>query len=319
MPIDVSDHAGAISDPPGAGERTRAPMPMIVGVGRSGTTLLRLMLDAHPELALPPETGFIVKAARLTGAGGALREDFFRVVTESSTWPDFHLDRRELEEAVEAIDPFTVADGIRCFYRLYAHRFGKSRVGDKTPVYCLHIGTLARLLPEAHFIHIIRDGRDVAVSVRGLWFSPGSTMEELATDWVTRIEAARVQAPRCPHYLEIRYERLVAEPDVVLDALCAYLGLAPSTEMQRYYLRSAARLQEHEGRYLPDGRTFVSKEQRLSQQRLVRHPPDRSRVGRWRGELTAEEARRFESVAGRLLLTLGYPLSDERPPRTHHQ
>ena len=63
-------------------------MPIIVGVGRSGTTLLRLMLDAHPALAIPPETGFLEPVTRLSVGGEAAREVFFQTVTGVPHWPD---------------------------------------------------------------------------------------------------------------------------------------------------------------------------------------------------------------------------------------
>src|SRR3954452_10016225 len=90
------------------------PMPMIVGSPRSGTTLLRFMLDAHPELAIPPETGFLTQAARLALMS---REEVFETVTafppECPTWEDFGLPAERYRAALEALEPFTPADGVR--------------------------------------------------------------------------------------------------------------------------------------------------------------------------------------------------------------
>ena len=96
-------------------------MPFIVGVGRSGTTLLRLMLDAHPDLCIPPETGFIPAAA------GGSRDQFFKIISQFETWKDFDLAEDEFLAALRCIEPFVLADGVRAFYRLYALRLGKSR------------------------------------------------------------------------------------------------------------------------------------------------------------------------------------------------
>lgn len=289
-------------------DRSQPPMPIIVGVGRSGTTLLRFMLDAHSRLAIPPETGFLVPAADLKGQEEELRQALYRTISEAETWDDFHLSREELANTLEAITPFSVTEGLRAFYRLYARRFGKSRWGEKTPMYCLHMSAIARLLPEAHFIHVIRDGRDVALSVRGLWFAPGDSIEALAADWRDRIRTAREEGQHCRRYLEVRYEELVADPRAVLRRICDYLELPYESEMEAYYRRAPERLQEHETRYGRDGRVIVTKEQRLHNQRFTKHPPDTSRVFRWRREMSGDECERFERVAGDLLGELGYEL-----------
>ncbi|HKO60953.1 MAG TPA: sulfotransferase, partial [Pyrinomonadaceae bacterium] len=139
------------------------PVPFIVGVPRSGTTLLRLMCDAHPDLSVPPEMGFMPAVARLHSEARPARSAFLRAVTGLPSWQDANIDRAEFEAAVSAVEPFHVSEAIRTFYRTYARRFGKSRWGDKTPAYCLHMRDIERILPEARFIHIIRDGRDVGL------------------------------------------------------------------------------------------------------------------------------------------------------------
>jgi hypothetical protein len=152
------------------------PMPIIVGSPRSRTTLLRFMLDSHPEVSIPPETGFLVLGSKLRGRGDKLRKKFFRgIITFSGkapAWPDFEISEESFRASLSEINPFIIPEGYRVFYRLYAERFGKFRWGDKTPLYCLELNTIRNILPEARFIHIIRDGRDAALSLRRMWFSP---------------------------------------------------------------------------------------------------------------------------------------------------
>lgn len=105
-------------------------MPFVVGVARSGTTLLRLMLDAHPDLAIPHETHFIPAVLREPQAG---REDFFRKLTEFPTWEDLKTPAERFRQELLRLEPFDVRDGLRAFYRLYAGLRGKSRWGDKSP------------------------------------------------------------------------------------------------------------------------------------------------------------------------------------------
>lgn len=282
------------------------PSPFIVGVGRSGTTLLRLMLDAHAELAIPPETHFIPALLALRSEGDLLRREFADIVTHVHSWPDFHISVETLGQALEAIRPFDVASGLRCFYRLYASRFCKPRWGDKTPIYSRHLCAIQQTLPEARFIHVIRDGRDVALSLRALWFGPGNDLEAQARDWVWRIRDTRQEAQSCNHYLEIRYETLVSEPRRVLERVCDFLELHYDPAMENYHLTASARLEELLDRYDIDGRVTVPKERRREIHTMTHLLPQTSRIGRWRTEMVNDERRRFEAIAGDMLRDLGY-------------
>lgn len=202
--------------------------------------------------------------------------------------------------------PFSLAEGYRSFYRTYAARFGKCRWGDKTPTYCHHMKTIEEVLPEAHFIHVIRDGRDVALSLRGMWFSPGPDMEAQAKHWTTCVTTARQQGARCRNYLEIRFEQLIQETAAVLMSVCEFIALPYSAEMLSYYVRARDRLAEHVDRVRPDGSLVVSHADRLRQQALTMQTPQASRVGSWKRRMSGEERSRFEAIAGELLHELGY-------------
>jgi hypothetical protein len=286
-------------------------MPVIVGVPRSGTTLLRIMLDAHSALAIPPETGFLPRLAALDGVAGDGRAAA-DAITGAETWPDFHLDATAFETEIARLAPCTPADVARTFYRMYASRFGKARWGDKTPTYGTEIDQIAGLLPEAHILHIIRDGRDVMLSVRGLWFRPGDTVEACAEDWARRLARTREIGHRLSRYLEVRYEALVTSPEATLETICGFLDLAFEPALLRYHERAGSRLDEHEARYAADGRLVISKAERRHNQRFVMEPPQPDRIGRWRQEATTDELRRFEAVAGEWLDRLGYVRGSRR-------
>jgi Sulfotransferase family len=238
-------------------------MPIIVGVPRSGTTVLRFMLDAHPMLTIPPETGFLVALARLAKAGDCNPHSLFTAITEqppeAPVWPDFQIPRDAFWQRLRALDNLTPADAARCFYRMYAERHGKPRFGEKTPLYGPHIADIASLLPEARFIHLIRDGRDVALSLRGLWFSPGDDIDTLAGWWRDAVVATRAQARACAHYLEVRYEELIREPRATLERICAFVDLAFDPRMLRYFETASQRLREHGERRDRDGRIIVAR------------------------------------------------------------
>jgi hypothetical protein len=294
-------------------------MPVIVGAPRSGTTLLRLMLDAHSTLAIPPETGFLALGPALAG-GADPRRTFFDSVTTfppgAPAWPDFGIPAADFRAALDRLDPFSAGEGCRAFYRLYASRFGKPRWGDKTPTYALHLATVAELLPEAHALHLIRDGRDVALSLRPLWFSPGHEIETLAEYWKRCLTAARRQSGACAGYLEVRFEDLVHHTEAELRRICRFLDLEFERGMLEYHVEAPARLAEHQERRRADGTVIVSREARLRQQALATRPPQPSRAGAWARAMTAGERERFEAVAGDLLDELGYTAAGERPERS---
>jgi len=279
------------------------PFPIVVGVPRSGTTLLRLMLDAHPQLAIPPETGFL--SAPQIAAGSTdpceIAEQITKFPFGAPAWQDFGIASNVFLASVQAL-PATAGlpEVLRLFYRLYAERHAKPRSGDKTPLYVTHMATVAAVLPEARFIHIVRDGRDVALSWSKTWFAPSRNLPELVGVWAAMIRQARSDAAGL-HYLEVRYEHLVREPERTLTAICRFIELDYCQEMLAYHTRSAERLQEHADRFATDGTLVVSHTQRLHQQWRTQFPPQHERIGAWKAEMSLAQAERCEQRAGGLL------------------
>ena len=285
------------------------PMPFIVGVPRSGTTLLRLMLDSHPQLTIPPETGFLTRPMswlKHVSPRTALFHTVTRIPFQSGPWRDFGLDAAEFHSALKEIQPFDASDGFRAFYRLYAQKQNKLRYGDKTPLYCQHLAKLEQILPEAHFIHIIRDGRDVALSLRSMWFAPGRDLQTLATYWGTLVQQTRNAGHRCQAYMEIRYEQLITDPEPALKLICDFLKLDFDSAMLHYWERSKERLREHKTRQGITGRVLVTQEERLRQQRLTQQPPQLNRISNWKNDMTPAEHAEFLRHAGAMLQTLHY-------------
>jgi hypothetical protein len=294
---------------PGSRSTEASPMPVIVGTGRCGTTLLRMMLDAHPDLAIPPETHFIPTLARMFEDQSKQLDDFLDVVGSFHTWQDFGVDVRALRAALDSTEPFSLTRALRTFYRLYADKFGKARWGDKTPMYFADMCLVQRALPEARFIHLIRDGRDVALSIKDLWFGPNS-IHDVAQWWVSRINQARSQVHDLGWYLEVKYEDLVRAPEQVLRGICDFIELPWYQGMLDYYERAAQRLEElrHDAP-THDRSGVLSAEDRVRIFSLVLKPPQAERLERWRTEMTAADREWFEGVAGPLLRELGYEIA----------
>jgi hypothetical protein len=286
---------------------SHAPAPFIIGVGRSGTTLLRLMLDAHPDLAIPGETHFLLDLLAQDD-NRSTRDWVFRTMTEAPTWPNLAVSESAFKGALDKVEPFSVPDAIRTFYRLYAQGHDKHRWGDKTPPYRNCMTDIQRLLPEAHFIHIIRDGRDAMRSYRGLWFGPGDDVEAQAHFWVDELRYARRQSAELQYYIEIKYEDLVITPAASLRRICDYLELPYHPRMLDYHKFAPARLAEHKRSFGPPEATPKDIEQFMTIYENTKMPPDPGRIGRWRNEMPDAERRIYEAIAGPLLREHGYEI-----------
>jgi len=295
-----------------------APAPFVVGVGRSGTTLLRMMLDAHPQLAIPPETHFLNPMIQASGRIRFTPRTASRAVVHDQRrrWKDFGLSEDDLRERFEAIERFNTADAIRAFYLLYANKHGKPRWGDKTPDYIRKMKKLQKTLPEARFIHVIRDGRDAGLSQNSRIAKRGKDpvpAREMARRWRKRIVKSRIDAEEVEHYLEVRYEDIVADTEAVLRRVCEHVELDYDPVMLRYYERAEERLQEMAGA-LPatKGRPEREAGERIAAHALTTKPPDPGRLQVWKQEMTEAENAEFEEAAGYLLDDLGYETATPR-------
>jgi hypothetical protein len=288
----------------------RLPAPFVVGVNRSGTTLLRMMLDAHPELTIPPETHFLPELIETAESGSATPETLLATITKQREWGDFGLGEDELLERFRAIEPLTAGAALRSFYEAYAARVGKPRWGEKTPIYVKSMRKIEGALPEARFVHVIRDGRDVALSIRDR-ATKDHPIDRIAERWVRRITRAREQAKRLAHYREIRYESLILETEPTLREVCDFYELPWDDAVLDYHQRSAERLEEMK-RELPDDgkRTTLSVELRMKTHARTTEKPDPRRVSRWRESMDRSDRELFESIAGPLLTELGYAVGD---------
>ena len=295
------------------------PAPFVVGVGRSGTTMLRLMLDTHPEMAVPPETHFVPSVIRACKRWRVTPETLLAAIRDDRNrrWGDMGIPDDEYLQRLRTIRPLNAADALRALYGLYAGRAGKARWGDKTPDYVKRMKMIGRILPEARFVHLIRDGRDVGLSLNTRLAKGGIKnpvpYATAAQRWQRQIGRAREHSRQLEHYLEIRYEDLVLRTEPTLRKVCQFIELDFDPAMLSYHERAEKRLTEL-ARDLParDGKPARPGEERLEAHALTREPPRRSRVGAWREKLSAEEVADFEAVADGLLSKLGYPVGERQ-------
>jgi len=275
-----------------------SPPLFVLGVSRSGTTLLRVVLDRSPGIAIPDESFFIPVLAR-RHRGEVDRRRFLDDVSRLSTPAAWGLSSADV--ATRLRPGMQTGAAIAAIFEAQAAKEGKPRWGDKTPMYMRHLRLLERLFPDAQYIHLIRDGRDAALSFLRMpegtftrtWAHPDSAAD-FACLWRTEVAAARELGQRVgsSRYLEVRYEGLVARPEDAVRRICEFASLLYEPAMLDY-----------------TGAVDVS--EKPHQQRLLQ--PLTPGVRDWRTQMTAEDVRAFESIAGDLLGQLGYEFSE--PPR----
>ncbi len=270
-----------------------APPLFVLGVRRSGTTLLRVILDRSQELAVPDESYFVPQLAD-RHSGTVDVDDFVDDLRRLPTLRDWGVPTEEVRARLRPGMPLGAA--VAAVYETYAARCGKARWGDKTPMYMAHLPLLERLFPQARYVHLIRDGRDACLSFlampRGIvtegWGHP-RTAAGFACQWRTEVEAAGALGRRVGgRYLEVRYEDLVSGPAPVVERICAFAGLAFEPGMLDYA-----------------GAVDVSA--KPHQQRLRQVPTPG--VRHWRDQMPAPDVAAFEAVAGDVLGGLGYEMA----------
>jgi hypothetical protein len=277
------------------------PYVFLVGCPRSGTTLLRRIGDAHPQLAIIGELHWLPRwwerRAGITPEGLVTRELLDNLLAE----PRFHKLDLPAERVAGLIGdgrPKHYANFVTELFDLHGQVRGKRFVGEKTPGYVRRLGTLSELWPHAKIVHLIRDGRDVALSLldrtrtsRAAWRLPSWEEDPVTTaalywEWNVRLgrEAGSLLEPE--RYCEVRYESLVGDPERECRRICTFLRVPYDDAMVRF----------HEGR--------TRSQPGLSAKRAWR--PVTVGLRSWRDQMAPGDIARFEAAAGRLLAELGY-------------
>lgn len=278
---------------------TAGPL-FVVGCARSGTTMLRKMLDAHPDLAIPPESHFITamwQVRRRYGHPGPV--DATRMVadvTRTFRFGEWGIPASAVERAVASLERPSFAGVIEAVFLAYSAEHGKARWGDKTPNYALDVALLAELFPAARFVHLVRDGRNVALSLLQVPWWP-NTLVEAAQVWSRWTGLARADGERLgsERYLEIKYESLVVDTDRELERICDFAGLAYDRAMLDYHARSS-------------GNGVTPSYHRNAQRAPVAGLRD------WTREMPKQDLALFEALAGGQLRSFGYDPAFAKPP-----
>jgi hypothetical protein len=275
----------------------------IVGCPRSGTTLLRWMLDHHPKMAVAPETHFGARYVRKRGRFGAeglpttrtaLLDDFCR----TQGFLQMSLDESVFRSRAGA-DPLDDWLPLRTALQDFAQVRNVSLVGEKTPSHALYLASIADAFPSAKFILLRRDPRAVVASWQSASWA-NQTDAEVAEIWRCYSRAMRVAmrelTGRC---LPVDYEELVTNPVRVLQSICGFLGTEFDSRMLSYSDRERT--------------TSTPAENRDNE--LTYKAPVASRIDAWRGSMPRGSLRRIEAICGDEMAICGHRRETSRGDR----
>jgi len=243
------------------------------GECRSGTTLLRVMFDAHSAIACGPETHFLVDD-KLRRYHHHFRGKWWKRA-------------KGYGYTTEDMDDL-VRDFVRGWFETYMLRRGKRRWADKTPQTIQVLPYVWELFPTAKFVHLIRDGRDVTCSILPQNWGP-NTVKDAARRWVECIEKGVAHRGDTERYMEVRYEDLATEPEREVRRVLDFIGEEFEPQMLEYHR------QDHD---MP-----ADTESSAAQ---VARPLYTTSIGRWKRDLGARDLKRLLKIAGPTLEFLGY-------------
>ena len=276
----------------------------IVGADRSGTTMLRLMLNQHAELLVPQETWFMIDLMNelpLTDPLTELQKQrAYELIVTHKRWSDLGIRDYDLAIGIETLAQPTLGALLETVFGQLLNRTTKRRWGDKTPEYVIEIARLHEVFPQAQFIHVIRDARDVCLSLlRKRW--RGTRTPNVARFWANYVHRGITAGRSLPDklYLEIHYESLVQNTVNTLGSVCEFLGVDFNPAMMFFYESANENI-------APWERDLHKK---------VMRPPCLDDVYRWRTESSMLQVMAVEALAGTVMDEVGQRKFFEGPAK----
>ncbi|WP_417588710.1 sulfotransferase family protein [Owenweeksia hongkongensis] len=285
----------------------------IIGNPRSGTSLFRLMLSNHPGMIVPPESGFMQwwhptyhNWTAEDTANEAYLNQFIKDLSSSKKIETWKIDFDSLKLRIQKVIPKNYAQLIAQVYLQYTADNGNKNIerwGDKNNYFIEHLDLLHEIYPQAQFLFIVRDGRDVACSYKAIKnlktesaYKPKLPydIKDIANEWVenhqTILKFSRALEPSQCHFL--KYEDLVFNPKAVLKEVTDFLKMEFSIEMLNY----------------PDTNRSNKTEplEMMDWKKKTLSEPDSSELGKYKKILSTREIQEFNKIAKPILNHFGY-------------
>lgn len=288
-----------------AREAGEVPPVFMFGFERSGTTLLSMIVGAHPDIAVPfSVTGMWYRYWDRIADYGHLRtrDDLVRMVADLLGEERIQLwdARFSRDEILADLEPGSFAAVVDRFHSAYARAKGKAHWAN------LDIATLDRMdsahawFPRARFIHIVRDGRDIALSHETMPYGAANVLEA-AEAWSHRLQVnLKMGAILGPaRYLVVRYEDLVLDTEPTLRRMCEFMGVPYAEQMMKYT--------EMVEEKVPEDRRWLWP--------ALDKPPVKDNAYRWKSRMGDAKRIVFEGAGREMLAELGYEVYESVPKR----
>ncbi len=278
------------------------PFFFVVGRPRSGTTLLRTLFDAHPNISFPPECQFIINLYPKYGSITKWRTTdilgFYDDLIQQWLFDTWKIDNDSLKNNLLKYEGTTTYGNIcKAVYLEYQSLFAKDEIkfiGDKNPGYAIYTRQLMKIFPEAKFIHIIRDYRDNFVSIKNVDFEvpiPSLVVQK----WKYFYKKFKKDSKHKPSvYRVLNYEKLACSPESEYGKLCDFLGIDYTDSVFDFHEKKDDILEQYPTGYINTYHTSLM--QKINT----------SKIGVWKKQLTDKQVKIMDLTAGRIAEESGY-------------
>lgn len=287
----------------GTQDMSALPLFFIIGRPRSGTTLLRLLFEAHPHVLIPPECPFIIQLYKKYGSVTEWGNESIRAFTED-IWRQRYFDKWNVGRQ-ELLNHLKKGKGENTFQEMvkrvnlaYRSVYDKSAIlllGDKNPAYALYGQRLLKLFPDAKIVHLVRDYRDNYLSLTDVNFEV-PIVPLVVYRWKFALRRMWKLIDRYPgSVFSLRYEDLVGDPEEKVKELCAFLGIRFDPRVIEFYTKRPEVEELYRG-----------SEDLMTVHKSLLHPISRSRIDTWKSRMGRRDIRVADLVAGRSADKAGY-------------
>ena len=273
----------------------------IVGANRSGTTLLRLILNAHSGIAIPEEVVYLgstmagvpVERWENPGLSQSNYKDFVVNFIDTSCEPLDGINRAEIVERIVTERPYDFRKPYQYVLETWAAHHGKRRWGEKTPGNLFYADILVEMFPDAKFIHVVRDPRAGVSSMMNTTFFPKDIIFNALSrhKFMTKGRAILEKSVPEKQRMLLKYEDLVLEPEATVKRLCTFIDEPFETSMLDFY---------------QDSSRYMKKDAASSFNKAATRPISAEMLDKWKKKLTLSEIAQIQTLCEKEMNEFGY-------------